>query len=70
VSTRISTLTDGCIAVARLLSPRVPDAFLLAGLTLCGIGVYALNPRAIWLYAGACCVWFAFALAANQKGGV
>jgi hypothetical protein len=67
VSKRISTLTDGCVAVVRLLSPRVPDAFLVAGAVCFGIGVWKLNPAAIWLYAGSVCVWTAFALAANQK---
>ena len=63
---RTSTITDGCLAVVRLLSPRVPDAFLLAGAASFGVGVWQLDPRAVWLYAGAVLVWLAFALAANR----
>ena len=67
MSTRSATLTEGCAAVLRLLSTRVPDAFLVAGAVSFGIGVYQLNPQAIWLYVGSVCVWVAFALSANQK---
>lgn len=63
----ISTLTDGCSAVLRLLAPRVPDAFLIAGAVCFGVGVWKLNPAAVWLYAGAALIWVAFGLAANQK---
>lgn len=63
------TLTEGCAAVLRLLSPRVPDAFLIAGAVSFGIGVWQLNPRALWLYIGCVCVWLAFALAAQRKLG-
>lgn len=67
MSKRTSTLTDGCSAVLRLLAPRVPDAFLIAGAVCFGVGVWKLDPPAVWLYAGSCCVWIAFGLAANQK---
>jgi hypothetical protein len=66
-TTRTATLTEGCAAVLRLLSPRVPDAFLIAGAVSFGVGVYQLDARAVWLYVGAVCVWLAFGLAANQK---
>lgn len=67
MSKRTSTFTDGCAAVLRLLTPRVPDAFLIAGAVCFGVGVWQYDPRAIWLYSGSCCVWLAFGLAANQK---
>lgn len=69
MSKHAPTLTSGYAAVLRLLAPRVPDAFLIAGAVCFGVGVYQLNPQAIWLYAGALLVWTAFALAANQKAG-
>lgn len=64
---RANTLTEGCAAVLRLLSPRVPDAFLIAGAVSFGVGVWQIDPRALWLYIGSVCVWLAFGLAAQQK---
>ena len=67
MSIKRGSLTSGAAEVFRLLSPRVPDALFLAGLSSFGVGVYNLNPQAVWLYAGAVLVWTAFGMAANQK---
>ena len=67
MSSKRSSLTSGAAEVFRLLSPRVPDALFLSGLAAFGVGVYQINPHAIWLYAGSVLVWTAFGMAANQK---
>lgn len=63
----MSTLTEGSAKVVRLLAPRVPDGFLISGAVAFGVGVYKINPAAIWMYVGCVCIWTAFAIAANQK---
>lgn len=47
--------------IARLLV-FAPDACVLAGFALAGIGVYRLWPACIWFYAGAVCVLVGVAL--------
>jgi hypothetical protein len=63
------SLTEGCNAALRLLAPRVPDGLFVAGLVCFGVGVWKFDPRAVWMYSGAACVWLAFGLASAAKGG-